>query len=62
MRSRRGPVVAQSFPLLAPAVLVLAASVGASRVVLGLHFLSDVLAGAALGLSIGVLVHGLLFA
>lgn len=57
-----GAVVALSFPLLGPAVLVLAASVAASRVVLGLHFLSDVLVGAVLGLGIGVLVHGLLFA
>ncbi len=56
-----GAVVALSFPLLGPAVLVLAISVGASRVVLGLHFLSDVLVGAALGLGIGVLVHGLVF-
>ena len=57
-----GAVVALSFPLFGPAALVLAASVGASRVVLGLHFLSDVVVGAALGLVIGVLVHGLLFA
>jgi undecaprenyl-diphosphatase len=57
-----GSVVASSFPLLGPAVFILAASVAASRVVLGLHFLSDVLAGAALGTTIGLLVHGLLFA
>ena len=35
-------------------------SVAASRVVLGLHFLSDVLAGAVLGWGIGYLAHMLL--
>ena len=52
-----GSVIALSFPLLGPAVLAVAASVAASRVVLGLHFLSDVLAGAVLGLGIGGFVH-----
>jgi undecaprenyl-diphosphatase len=49
--------VALSFPLLTPAVLAIAASVAASRVVLGLHFLSDVLVGAALGLGIGGMTY-----
>jgi membrane-associated phospholipid phosphatase len=37
-------------------VLAVAASVAASRVVLGLHWLSDVLAGALAGILIGVAV------
>jgi len=57
-----GAVVALSFPVFAPAVLLTASSVAASRVVLGLHFVSDVLVGAVLGLGIGAVVHGLLFA
>ena len=52
-----GSAIALSFPWLAPAVLAMAASVAASRVVLGLHFLSDVLVGALIGLGIGGLVH-----
>jgi undecaprenyl-diphosphatase len=48
-----GSVVALSFPLLAVPVLAVAASVAASRVVLGLHWLSDVLAGALVGFLIG---------
>ena len=48
-----GTVIALAFPLVAVPVLVLAASVAASRVVLGLHWLSDVLAGALVGLLIG---------
>jgi undecaprenyl-diphosphatase len=51
-----GSVLALAFPLAAPPLFLLAASIGASRVVLGLHFLSDVLAGSALGLMIGVAV------
>jgi undecaprenyl-diphosphatase len=48
-----GSVVALAFPLLAFPVFSLAASVAASRVVLGLHWLSDVLAGTLAGLLIG---------
>jgi undecaprenyl-diphosphatase len=51
-----GSVVVLAFPLAALPVLVLAASVAASRVVLGLHWLSDVLAGALVGLFIGTFV------
>jgi undecaprenyl-diphosphatase len=46
-------VLALTFPWMAPPALVLAASVAASRVVLGLHFLSDVLAGSLLGVLVG---------
>jgi undecaprenyl-diphosphatase len=46
-------VLALSFPPLLPALAFLAASIGASRVVLGLHYPSDVGAGAMLGVLIG---------
>jgi len=48
-----GTVLALAFPLTVVPVFLVAASVAASRVVLGLHFLSDVLAGSALGALIG---------
>ena len=51
-----GSVLALSFPPLAAPLLLVAANVAASRVVLGRHFLSDVLAGSALGALIGGLV------
>jgi len=51
-----GTVVALAFPVAAVPVLAVAASVSASRVVLGLHWLSDVLAGALVGLLIGTCV------
>jgi undecaprenyl-diphosphatase len=38
-----------------PGLLFCAVSIAASRVVLGMHFLSDVLAGAALGATLGAL-------
>ena len=41
------------FPLLAPSLVITAGSIAASRVVMGLHFLSDVLAGALIGMAIG---------
>jgi undecaprenyl-diphosphatase len=46
-------VVALAFPTLAPVAFLVAASVAASRVFLGLHFLTDVVVGAALGAAIG---------
>jgi len=46
-------VLALHFPALAPALGVVALSIGASRVVLGLHYVSDVVAGALLGTLFG---------
>jgi undecaprenyl-diphosphatase len=51
-----GSVIALAFPLLALPLLAFAASVAASRVVLGLHWLSDVLVGSLAGLLIGASV------
>jgi undecaprenyl-diphosphatase len=51
-----GSVIALAIPAAAVPVLALAASVAASRVVLGLHWLSDVLAGAIAGVAIGTSV------
>lgn len=55
-----GTVVALAFPSLAPIAFLVAASVSASRVFLGLHFLTDVVVGAALGAAIGGLAFGFL--
>ena len=49
-----GTVLALQWPLLTPALGIVAASIGASRVILGLHYVSDVAAGAVLGLLIGL--------
>lgn len=43
------------YPELLPGLLFCAISIAASRVVLGMHFLSDVLAGATLGAMLGAL-------
>ncbi len=48
-----GSVVGLAYPSAALPVLALAASIAASRVVLGLHWLSDVVAGAVAGAAIG---------
>jgi undecaprenyl-diphosphatase len=53
------PVIA-GFPGSAPGVLFCAFSIAASRVLLGMHFLSDVLAGAAIGSLLGLLATGLI--
>jgi len=45
---------AQFFPVLTPVMLFLAVSIALSRILLGMHFLSDVLAGAVLGTVLAV--------
>ncbi len=47
-------------PAAAPALFLLAASVAASRVVTGLHYLSDVIVGSALGAAAGLLAFSAL--
>ncbi len=44
--------LAQFYPSLLPGLMFCAASVALSRILLGMHFLSDVLAGAAIGSSL----------
>jgi undecaprenyl-diphosphatase len=53
-------VLALEWPGLSPGLALLAGGIGASRVILGLHYASDVAAGALLGLLIGGAVGGLL--
>lgn len=48
------------YPAILPGLLFCAASVAASRVLLGMHFLSDVIAGAAIGSALGALAVALL--
>ena len=48
-------LVGLEFPLLAPALTFLAGSIALSRVVLGLHFVSDVVAGVTLGAAVAAL-------
>lgn len=47
-------VVSYFYPTLEGPLYFLALSIGLSRIVLGMHFLSDVLAGALLGTALGV--------
>jgi undecaprenyl-diphosphatase len=48
------------YPTMLPGLLFCAASVAASRILLGMHFLTDVIAGAALGAGLGELCAVLL--
>ena len=54
-----GIVAAGWFPVLALPLALFAVLVAMSRVVLGLHYPSDVLAGAALGAALGLGSRGL---
>jgi undecaprenyl-diphosphatase len=47
------------YPALLLGLLLCAASVAASRVLLGMHFLSDVAAGSALGAILGLAAHAI---
>ena len=47
------------FPEIMPALLVLAANVAISRVIIGMHFLSDVVVGSCLGATIGYAAYWL---
>jgi undecaprenyl-diphosphatase len=47
------------YPALLVGLLFCAASVAASRILLGMHFLSDVVAGAALGSALGAIAVAL---
>jgi undecaprenyl-diphosphatase len=48
------------YPEMRPGLFFCAASIAASRVILGMHFLSDVLAGGALGAILGALATELI--
>lgn len=45
------------FPLFWPALLFCALSIAVSRILLGMHFLSDVIVAAVLGIGLGILSH-----
>jgi undecaprenyl-diphosphatase len=56
-----GAVILSYFlPRAAPYVFLLAAAIGFSRIYVGVHYPSDVVAGAALGVAVGVAGLGLL--
>jgi len=45
------------YPFLLPCLLMVALLIAASRIILGMHFLSDVLAGSALGVALAFTSH-----
>jgi undecaprenyl-diphosphatase len=45
------------FPIFFPALLFCALSIAASRILLGMHFLSDVIVGAILGTGLALISH-----
>jgi undecaprenyl-diphosphatase len=49
--------LSEFYPSLFPALLFCALSIAVSRILLGMHFLSDVLAGAALGTGLALISH-----
>ena len=51
--------LAEFYPALFPALLFCALSIAASRILLGMHFLSDVLVGALLGTGLALSSHSL---
>ena len=51
--------LSEFYPALLPALLFCALSIAASRILLGMHFLSDVVAGAVLGTGLAVASHAL---
>jgi undecaprenyl-diphosphatase len=57
-----GSVLVPALPVMAVPLFLVAGSIGVSRVILGLHYLSDVLVGAVLGLLIGGTAYALIVA
>ena len=53
-------VLALQFPAAGPALALLAGSIAASRVVLGMHYVSDVIVGSAMGALLGGAAFALL--
>jgi undecaprenyl-diphosphatase len=51
--------LAQFYPVFLPALLFCAVSIAASRILLGMHFLSDVVVGSLLGMGLAITSHSL---